>query len=420
MAADTKHVEALDQLQKEVNATLENIGRLFAAAQSGVKGSAAARALRLKRDMPESINRYHAALDILDDELQTAKAVMRRDLAVCRERSEIQPPKADTKSIGTTLKQVPGHAQDQKPIQASNSAPSEQAQDEEPGATETSLSTNLDESSASVQLSSKSADKEDPGTVDAKVKPITPPLPAEASPTLLPASPDDKKPTTADLSIDTNPPQPAKETASKEDYTDTTMTDQPDTAPTTATENADLESLFNDPASASASATAISAPGSGPATIASEAPDPDLTTGIDFGSFNASLSKPSTTNDHDLNLGRGEDADNDLSALLPGVQDYANMQPENPMEGLDMEMEMDMGIGMEQPNFDELFAADGDGPGDLMGGDGDGDGMAGVGDSTFDDLMDFSNFDNGGGRGGEEFGTGDGKDNHPEFDFGFS
>jgi hypothetical protein len=87
MAPSENHLQALDQLQKEINITvstmssnmpisliltifqLENVGRLFAAASKGSRPNVAAQASRLKRRFPSSIDSFHDALDQLEDGL---------------------------------------------------------------------------------------------------------------------------------------------------------------------------------------------------------------------------------------------------------------------------------------------------------------------------------------------------------------
>lgn len=77
--------QALDALQREVNLIvstldslnycisnseqLEQTGRLFVAANNTNPEAALARASRLKQQLPVSHNRFHQALDVLDEEL---------------------------------------------------------------------------------------------------------------------------------------------------------------------------------------------------------------------------------------------------------------------------------------------------------------------------------------------------------------
>lgn len=77
--------QALDALQREVNLIVSNVaafnclnsdtrqleqtGRLFVAANNSTPEAALARASRLKQQLPVSHNRFHQALDVLDEEL---------------------------------------------------------------------------------------------------------------------------------------------------------------------------------------------------------------------------------------------------------------------------------------------------------------------------------------------------------------
>ena len=151
-----------------------------------------------------------------------------------------------------------------------------------------------------------------------------------------------------------------------------------DEAPDTGTysNTADLDSLFNDPTSAV------------DAVDSAEAPSFDMDAGtsasFDFDSFNSNIDTIATDNDS-------------ISALLPGLEDYANTQP----------------VGSAESNVNALFATDV--PVDGLSGEG-GD-MPGSGeqhDSTFDDLMDFNDFNTGDYAGSGEDGT-----SNNQFDFAF-
>lgn len=79
--------QALDALQREISLIvsyrnhnchvthssnhpqLEQTGRLFAAANQSTPEAALARASRLKQQLPVSNNRFHQALDVLDEKL---------------------------------------------------------------------------------------------------------------------------------------------------------------------------------------------------------------------------------------------------------------------------------------------------------------------------------------------------------------
>jgi hypothetical protein len=86
--------QALDALQREINLIvrlslhplekpqnntlqLEQTGRLFAAAANQSTPEAAlARASRLKQQLPVSNNRFHQALDVLDEKLVSSIAIL--------------------------------------------------------------------------------------------------------------------------------------------------------------------------------------------------------------------------------------------------------------------------------------------------------------------------------------------------------
>ena len=86
--------QALDALQREINLIvsvsrsrietehnlsnmlqLEQTGRLFAAANQSAPEAALARASRLKQQLPVSNNRFHQALDVLDEKLVSIFAI---------------------------------------------------------------------------------------------------------------------------------------------------------------------------------------------------------------------------------------------------------------------------------------------------------------------------------------------------------
>jgi len=146
----------------------------------------------------------------------------------------------------------------------------------------------------------------------------------------------------------------------------------------TSNNNADLDSLFNDPVSASDTAADDPA-------IDFGLPTTDSTNDFDFGSFNTSMDNP-TANGND-----------DLNNLLPGLSEYANTQP--------------AGAGGEV-DFDALFAAATANTGGQGGKSAEEQGSAQQRDTTFDDLMDFGNFTDAGVQGGE----GDNQDFDLSFD----
>ncbi|KAG9525630.1 hypothetical protein KCV07_g1211, partial [Aureobasidium melanogenum] len=72
----------LDQLEAQVNLVLEHTGRLFA--NNARNHGQINNPLRLKQVIAGANNNFHDALDQLEGELTLARAVMRRDLAVYR------------------------------------------------------------------------------------------------------------------------------------------------------------------------------------------------------------------------------------------------------------------------------------------------------------------------------------------------
>lgn len=180
--------------------------------------------------------------------------------------------------------------------------------------------------------------------------------------------PGQSQPSDTKLELNTNPTEQATGEQSTEDKA-------PDTA--TLSNTGDLDSLFND---------ATSAGGMGGDSIG----EPDFSTSadinaeFDFQSFNDA----SATNDND-----------NISALLPGLQDYANDN------------------GGAEPDFSSFFTADpatnlGDQPQNSQTALGEQQIDTAQGDSTFDDLFDLT-FDMSGGTDGNQNGGND-------FDFDFS
>ncbi|KAH0371075.1 hypothetical protein KCU65_g2236, partial [Aureobasidium melanogenum] len=86
----------LDQLEAQVNLVLEHTGRLFA--NNARNHGQINNPLRLKQVIAGANNNFHDALDQLEGELTLARAVMRRDLAVYRSQraARIDPKAAST------------------------------------------------------------------------------------------------------------------------------------------------------------------------------------------------------------------------------------------------------------------------------------------------------------------------------------
>lgn len=282
---------------------------------------------------------------------------MRRDLAVCRERSgdSEQPAKVfEASEVREPLEQTevqqavePEPAQPEAVVSKNESAPvkddvstsdpaPEAANLLEDSATHDDIVINEPHDMKSHQDETAQAvlpeDKADPGDPKGEQK-------------LLDST----------LQIDTTSQTPAVDPDKPEEAD---QDKPPDTAHTFGT-NADLDSLFNDPMSAGAG-------GSG------EEPDfsaeQNVGDDFDFEAFSANLD--SNTNDND-----------NIASLLPGLQDYANTQPEG---------------NSGQADFDALFATDAPVGADV-GGDETGNAQGGLAhrDSTFDDLMDFGDFNAG-------------------------
>lgn len=271
---------------------------------------------------------------------QFAKAVMRRDLAVARGKSGIlappQPTSTSTSDNAITEKpsQKEGQPIKPEPLAAATeqSAPPqpEPTQEKKPSPTPSPKkrsSPSLEDGTNSEPAAKKQAvgDDKKPDTNE-------------------PASTEPK------LNLDTT-------SAGQTNAQQSTDEKAPDTATFSNTE--DLDSLFNDPASAGG---ADGSTGDGPDFSTSA----DLNAEFDFDSFSAGLTADAS-NDND-----------NISALLPGLQDYANDNAGN------------------DADFSSLFTTDATAnPGSQMqntgtGTDGDQQNNAGQRDTTFDDFLDLT------------------------------
>jgi hypothetical protein len=280
---------------------------------------------------------------------------MRRDLAVARSSnsgSEVATKAVEVPSATTTEPAAP---------EKSATQPSEATADiidiTEPDAPQPETAKKAEEPPAASPKKRPSPSHED-GTDDepaAKKQAVGDEVPATSEPQAS-----DTK-----LELNTNPTEPAGKEESADDKA-------PDTA--TFSNTGDLDSLFND---------ATSAGGAG-----GDEPDfgtsADLNAEFDFTSFNDA----SNSNDND-----------NISALLPGLQDYANET-----------------TGTE-PDFSSFFTADP--PNNLTDQSQNNNTAMGQqlidtaqGDSTFDDIFDMT-FDMGGGNDGNQNGG-------TQFDFDFS
>ncbi|TKX19214.1 hypothetical protein C1H76_8592 [Elsinoe australis] len=231
----------LDQMQLMFSKALECTGQVFLAAnQNGNRDRAAATAMRLKQIIPEANMRYHDALDELEAELMQARFILKRELATLREKEAAI-------TNGTNAVQ-----------------PVESKDVEMPD-----MPTLPDEPTVSIESQAPQAQMTNGTTTAPSPKP-------EAS-----------KPAPA-LIINT---------AGQDDSKD-------DAEPATGGMSAmDFDSLFNDPNSATASNSMVGTP-----TIApdfADAPKPDT-------SAMQAAEQPNNDNNEDL------------SSLLPGLESYAN------------------------------------------------------------------------------------------------
>ncbi|KJY00107.1 hypothetical protein TI39_contig342g00016 [Zymoseptoria brevis] len=334
MPPATDHSTLLDQLQAQVNLVLEQTGRVFAAISSNPKARPSSQLTKLKHVVPVASSRFHEALDQLESELQLAALVMRRDLAICREQSGLvapEPAAAVTAAAPETVSEQQFSPDAEQPVQSS---PSENV----PNA-DADVAMQDDQSSQQQNQPEQQAAPQPPAETTAQTNTET------ANKPTTPPTNEDVPVTSAPLQLDTT-------------TTATDTLDPSDQPPDTATN--DLDSLFNDSLStADATNTATS---SGAA--------PDFSTDIDFGSFGG-------------NFDDGTAGDNDnISSLLPGLEDYANTTGSGNGGGVEMD-------------FSEFFNTTtntGDGSGGVNGGM-DQQRAGEQRDSTFDDLMDLAGFE---------------------------
>ncbi|GAB7334416.1 hypothetical protein MBLNU13_g06422t1 [Cladosporium sp. NU13] len=347
--------QALDALQREINLILEQTGRLFAAANQPTPEAALARASRLKQQLPVSNNRFHQALDVLDEKLQFAKVVIRRDLAVARSSNsgaEVATKVVEVPQAATTEPAAP----ESDAIQQSDTG-ADIIDITEPDAPQPETTKEAEEPPATSPKKRPSPSHED-GSVEE---------PATKKQAVGDEIPTTSEPQTSNMKLELN--TNATEQASGEQSAD-------DKAPDTATfsNTGDLDSLFNDTTSAGGT-------GGDEPDFSTSA---DLNAEFDFTSFNDATN----SNDND-----------NISALLPGLQDYANETTGN------------------EPDFSSFFTADP--PNNLTDQSQNNNTAMGQqlidtaqGDSTFDDIFDMT-FDMGGGTDGNQNGG-------AQFDFDFS
>jgi hypothetical protein len=255
---------------------------------------------------------------------------MRRDLAVCRERSGVKLAQTNGTSAPSNVEKQPNSSQ--ATISASLEAETKADEDTAMQDVQPSQDTEMMDAKAETLTETNNTDIK---TADQPNESIAQPDPAQSA----------SKPSDTALQIDTKP------------TTASATQDPDDQPPDTGTFTNDLDSLFGGPTSA------------GPVDG-----DFNNNTEFDFGSFGVS----------------GAENDDNITSLLPGLQDYANNQ--SPTHASDFDKIFDL----ESVPIDPSQAQN---------------------DTTFDDLLDFEDFtggDYGGADGGNNQNGGDG-----DFKFSF-
>jgi len=286
---------------------------------------------------------------------------MRRDLAVCREKAGQQVPKAVNGSAPTSV--LDGATKTTSTLHSDSAQQEADLRNDE--------AVVQDQSQAEATLSesmkhrSENRDKNPVRSPEQLRDEDKLPAASESPPEAAEAQ---GRTSDSDLKIDT---QGQQQEAGKHDEDRAEDEKAPDTG--TFSNTGDLDSLFNDPASA------------GPGGASTDFNiDSNTSAEIDFDAFGPNL-------DHNAD-------DDNISALLPGLQDYANTGP----------------AGSGEPDFNALFATDAPAAGASQGvGGGDQQGAGESQDPTFD-FMDFD-FNADGYAGGGE----DGPGNNQDFEFTF-
>ncbi|KAK3708541.1 hypothetical protein LTR37_011436 [Vermiconidia calcicola] len=366
MSTAPNSLQLLDQLQNEVSRVLEQTGRVFAAAQNDTKNVPVVQISKLKQIIPGSTDRFHMALDQLEHELQLAKLVMRRDLAICRERSG-QPSSMQVNGTASNNEVAKQESVDSKPATSNEPSQTTSVEDVSMHDAEPNQPSSPERLPDKVDVVEQAGSEEQPKQ-DHDPDDHSADSHAQTQ-ALQPEDTINEKPSESTLQIDTKP-KPKENTTEGDQQTNEEI--PPDTG--TLSNTNDLDSLFGGPASAG--------PGDAPTDFNMDSSNIDE---FDFTSFG---------NNGDNN--NAADSDN-ISSLLPGLQDYANTQPNSSGE----------------PDFDALFSTD-------MPIDGQqGNTTIETGDhrdSTFDDLMDFADFNEGDFAAGN---GGSGGNANQEFDFSF-
>ncbi|KAF2209197.1 hypothetical protein CERZMDRAFT_100712 [Cercospora zeae-maydis SCOH1-5] len=334
--ATAGHDALLDQLQAQVNLVLEQTGRVFAAVDPNSKKSPTAQVNKLKQILPKTQANFQDALDALEEELQLAQLVMRRDLALLRERQGIPTEPPDT----IVLQPVP---EPQSATLTNQQQPETQPETGKPSTTgPPAEDVTMEDSQPEQQLAEDNPLKVEPEAMETDSKPHPEAQVPETTtkseapvPTTTTAPPqDDAKPASSSLHVDTAANKPRVEEQKA-----------PDTAKESV--NNDLDSLFGGGDNANDGGNEFSF-------------DENATGEIDFGDFG------------NFN---GDNGDNDnISSLLPGLEDYANTQSNN-AGGAELDLNSFFTNTNEQNNTARSAGGNE------------------THDTTFDDLMDLANFD---------------------------
>ena len=340
-----------------LNEVLEQTGRLFVDASKGNVNNATAHGIRLKQIVPGATRGFHEALDELESELFIAKAVMRRDLVRLRTQQPSQTD--DVKSIDTAT------AKDDKP-----DVDMTDAEDVEPAiSTET-------ENVAAFSKPEEASTAEVPVTETNDVRDedqISTPLAQNAV-----TEPQD-------LHIDTS--QPTQQSAPIVASAD------PDTA---GTQNIDFDSLFNDSDNTTTN---------GDSKSQTPKPVEDVST-VDEQHGNQQEPDFSFESFNEQNPTDNDGKQEDMSSILPGLESYANA------EGADLQMTDFPSIESQQQktgdtqdqSHQNLDQSQTQQEGEHR-------------DTTFDDIMNFGDFDLGSlGSGDNNFG---GEEDDNRFDDNF-
>ncbi|KAI5357851.1 hypothetical protein Slin14017_G118640 [Septoria linicola] len=306
--ATPDHNTLLDQLQSNVNLVLEQSGRVFAAMAEDSSKPPTAQINKLKQIVPKAHGDFNDALDSLEEKLvghrfiQFAQWVMRRDLALWRERaglpeqstteqqpvqSPVPPPQPVSTSMQDTSTPAPTTPHVETATASSEDVAMEDAQPEQQPSTgeQPKMDVDMADDTIAIKTGTPLATSE-PAVETQASQDLTTQTSAKST------SPNAKKPEPA-LQVDTAP-----------DTTKSTKPSEDDKAPDTAKEcvKNDLDSLFdggdvtNDPNNE---------------FNFDEATNGDL----DFGDF--------------TNFGTDNGDNDNISSLLPGLEDYANTQTNN-------------------------------------------------------------------------------------------